>query len=80
MTTPLALDARARAEIEERRKQVSDWRIFSRFCALLWLDDGMGCDRNLMLIFPFNFDTLTPPLHPRFGSQAMSAALSQKVG
>ena len=25
-----------------------------------------------MLIFPFNLDTLTPSLHPRFGSQAMS--------
>src|SRR5512135_797287 len=42
MSTPLNLDAQARASIEERRKQVSDRRIFSRLCALLWLDDGMS--------------------------------------
>jgi transposase len=42
MSTPLNLDAQARASLEERRKQVSDRRIFSRLCALLWLDDGMS--------------------------------------
>ena len=42
MSTPLTLDAQARAEIEKRRKQVSDRRIFSRLCALLWLDEGMS--------------------------------------
>ncbi|HSQ57368.1 MAG TPA: helix-turn-helix domain-containing protein, partial [Gemmata sp.] len=50
MSTPLALDARARAEIEERRKQVSDRRIFSRLCALLWLDDGMSQERVAQLL------------------------------
>ena len=50
MSTPLALDARARAEIEERRKQVSDRRIFSRLCTLLWLDDGMSQERVAQLL------------------------------
>ena len=50
MSTPLVLDARARAEIEERRKQVSDRRIFSRLCALLWLDDGMSQERVAQLL------------------------------
>src|SRR5512142_2229056 len=50
MSTPLALDARTRAEIEERRKQVADRRIFSRLCALLWLDDGMSQERVAPLL------------------------------
>ena len=50
MSTPLALDARTRAEIEERRKQVSDRRIFSRLCSLLWLDDGMSQERVAQLL------------------------------
>ena len=32
-----------------------------------------GCGRNLMLIFPFGFGTLTPSLHLLSGSQAVSA-------
>ena len=50
ISTPLALDARARAEIEERRKQVSDQRICARLCTLLWLYYGMSQERVAQLL------------------------------
>jgi transposase len=42
MSTPLTLDAQARSEIQKSRRQASDKRIFSRLCALLWLDEGIS--------------------------------------
>jgi transposase len=36
----VTLDARQRREIEDRRRQAGDRRIFQRLSALLWIDEG----------------------------------------
>ncbi len=36
----IALSAKQRQEIQDRRRQASDRRIYQRLCALLWIDEG----------------------------------------
>jgi transposase len=40
----IALSAKQRQEIQERRRQASDRRIFQRLSTLLWIDEG--CTRE----------------------------------
>jgi transposase len=50
MSPTLTLDARIRADVEKRRRQATDKRIFSRLCALLWIDEGMSQERVAQLL------------------------------
>ena len=36
----IALSAKQRQEIQERRQQANDHRIFQRLSTLLWIDEG----------------------------------------
>jgi transposase-like protein len=42
--TAFRLDPADRKQIEKRRKKEKDVRIYSRYLALLWLDDGKSID------------------------------------
>ena len=44
------LDPKDRREIEKRRKKEKDARIYSRYLALLWLDDGKSIDEVATLL------------------------------
>ena len=44
------LDPADRRQIEKRRKKEKDSRIYSRYLALLWLDDGKSIDEVAALL------------------------------
>lgn len=43
-TTEFRLDPADRKQIEKRRKKEKDVRIYTRYLALLWLDDGCSIE------------------------------------
>jgi transposase-like protein len=49
-TTTFRLDPEDRRQIEKRRKKEKDVRIYSRYLALLWLDDGKSIDEVAALL------------------------------
>jgi len=48
--TAFRLDAKDRREIEKVRKKEKDARIYSRYLALLWLDDGKSVEEVATLL------------------------------
>lgn len=48
--TAFRLDAKDRREIEKVRKKEKDARIYSRYLALLWLDDGKSIEEVAALL------------------------------
>jgi transposase-like protein len=48
--TAFRLDPADRRQIEKRRKKEKDSRIYSRYLALLWLDDGKSVDEVAALL------------------------------
>jgi Homeodomain-like domain len=48
--TAFRLDAKDRREIEKLRKKEKDARIYSRYLALLWLDDGKSVEEVAALL------------------------------
>ena len=49
-STAFRLDPKDRREIEKLRKKEKDSRIYSRYLALLWLDDGKSIDEVAALL------------------------------
>jgi transposase-like protein len=50
LATVFRLDPKDRRQIEQRRKKEKDARIYSRYLALLWLDDGKTIDEVAALL------------------------------
>jgi hypothetical protein len=48
--TAFRLDPADRKQIEKRRKKEKDSRIYTRYLALLWLDDGKSIDEVAALL------------------------------
>jgi transposase-like protein len=48
--TAFRLDPKDRRQIEKLRKKEKDARIYSRYLALLWLDDGKSIDEVATLL------------------------------
>jgi transposase-like protein len=48
--TAFRLDPADRRQIEKRRKKEKDSRIYSRYLALLWLDDGKSVEEVAALL------------------------------
>ncbi len=48
--TAFRLDPEDRKQIEKRRKKEKDSRIYTRYLALLWLDDGKSIDEVASLL------------------------------
>jgi transposase-like protein len=48
--TAFRLDPKDRRQIEKLRKKEKDARIYSRYLALLWLDDGKSVDEVATLL------------------------------
>lgn len=48
--TAFRLDPSDRKQIEKRRKKEKDSRIYTRYLALLWLDDGKSIDEVAALL------------------------------
>jgi transposase-like protein len=48
--TAFRLDPKDRRQIEKLRKKEKDARIYSRYLALLWLDDGQSVDEVAALL------------------------------
>jgi transposase-like protein len=48
--TAFRLDPADRKKIEKRRKKEKDSRIYTRYLALLWLDDGKSIDEVAALL------------------------------
>jgi transposase-like protein len=48
--TAFRLDPKDRRQIEKLRKKEKDVRIYSRYLALLWLDDGKSVDEVAALL------------------------------
>jgi len=48
--TAFRLDPKDRRQIEKVRKKEKDARIYSRYLALLWLDDGKSLDEVAALL------------------------------
>ena len=48
--TAFRLDPEVRKQIEKRRKKEKDSRIYTRYQALLWLDDGKSIDEVAALL------------------------------
>ena len=48
--TAFRLDPEDRRQIEKRRKKEKDSRIYSRYLALLWLDDGKSIEEVASLL------------------------------
>ena len=49
-STAFQLDPKDRRQIEKLRKKEKDARIYSRYLALLWLDDGKSIDEVATLL------------------------------
>ena len=48
--TAFRLDPEDRKQIEKRRKKEKDSRIYTRYLALLWLDDGKSIEEVAVLL------------------------------
>jgi DNA-binding MarR family transcriptional regulator len=48
--TAFRLDPADRKQIEKRRKKEKDSRVYTRYLALLWLDDGKSIDEVAALL------------------------------